>query len=223
MKVWKALSMIAIVLSWSATAVAQDPLKVSPANYKLVVENASVRILRVDVAVGAKTATHSHPDAMVIALGPSKIRFTMPDGKTQDSDMANESAIYTPAGTHTSANTGTTRADALVVEFKTPAPGKAMLPASREGMTIKSLAEGPRALAYRSTAAPTFVEAPGSKHDYDQIVIALGPAQMSLSLDGKPAKTSWVRGDVVFIGRGTPHEAKNTSGKPMDFLIVAIK
>ena len=223
MKVWKALSMIAIVLFWSATAVAQDPMKVAPANYKLVVENASVRILRVDVPVGGKTVTHSHPDAMVIALGPSKIRFTMPDGKTQDSDMANESAMYTPAGTHNGANTGTTRADALVVEFKTPAPGKATLPASREGMTIKPLAEGPRALAYRSTAAATFAEAVGTKHDYDQVVIALGPAQMSLAIDGKPAKTTWARGDVVFVPRGVGHEAKNNSGKPVDFLIVAIK
>ena len=54
-------------------------------------------------------------------------------------------------------------------------------------------------------------------------MIALGPAQMSLSLDGKPAKTSWVRGEAVFIGRGTAHEAKNNSGKPVDFLIVAIR
>jgi quercetin dioxygenase-like cupin family protein len=223
MKPWKALSMVAIVLLWSATAVAQDPLKVSPANYKLVVENASVRILRADVAVGAKTATHSHPDAMVIALGPSKVRFTMPDGKTQDSDMANESAMYTPAGTHTSANVGTTRADALVIEFKTPAPGKATLPASREGLTIKPLAEGPRAMAYRTTATPTFAEAPGTKHEFDQIVIALGAAQMSLTIDGKPTKTTWARGDVQFIGRGVPHEARNVGGKPVDFLIVAIR
>ena len=223
MKVWKALSIVAIVLAWSVTAVAQDPLKVSPANYKLVLENASVRILRVDVAPGAKGVAHSHPDAMVIALTASKVRFTLPDGKTQDSDMANESGMYTPAGVHTPANTGTTRVDALVVEFKTPAPGKATLPASREGMTIKPLAEGPRALAYRSTATPTFAEAPGTKHDYDQVVIALGPAQMSLSIDGKPAKTTWARGDVQFIGRGTPHESKNISGKPVDFLIVAIK
>ena len=46
---------------------------------------------------------------------------------------------------------------------------------------------------------------------------------MSLSIDGKPAKTTWARGDVQFIGRGTPHEAKNTSGKPVEFVIVAIK
>jgi oxalate decarboxylase/phosphoglucose isomerase-like protein (cupin superfamily) len=54
-------------------------------------------------------------------------------------------------------------------------------------------------------------------------VIALGPAQISLSINGKPAKTSWARGDVQFIGRGVPHESKNIGGKPVDFIIVAIK
>jgi hypothetical protein len=78
-------------------------------------------------------------------------------------------------------------------------------------------------MAYRTTADPTFQEPAGSKHDYDQVVIALGPGQMSLSIDGKPAKTTWARGDVQLIGRGVPHESKNMSGKPVDFIIVAVK
>ena len=58
---------------------------------------------------------------------------------------------------------------------------------------------------------------------FDQVVVALGPGASSLSIDGKPAKTSWARGDVQFIGRGVAHEAKNTGGKPVDMMIVAIK
>jgi oxalate decarboxylase/phosphoglucose isomerase-like protein (cupin superfamily) len=46
---------------------------------------------------------------------------------------------------------------------------------------------------------------------------------VSLSIDGKPAKTTWARGDVQFIGRGTAHESKNTGGKPVDFIMVAIR
>jgi hypothetical protein len=55
-------------------------------------------------------------------------------------------------------------------------------------MEMKILAEGPRGMAYRSTASATFAEAAGTKHDYDQVVIALGPAQLSLSIDGKPPR-----------------------------------
>ena len=75
----------------------------------------------------------------------------------------------------------------------------------------------------RVTASPNFQEPAGTKHDYDQVVIALAPSQMSLSINGKPAKTTWARGDAQFIGRGTPHESKNTGGKPTDFVIVAVK
>jgi quercetin dioxygenase-like cupin family protein len=223
MKVWKALSIVSLVVAWSGAAIAQDAVKVDPAHYKVVFENASVRVLRIGYAPGGKSVMHQHPDSVAIFLAASKVRFTLPDGKSEDSDVANESAQYTPAGTHNPTNVGTGPVDALLVEFKTAAPGKAALPASREGMTLKVLAEGPRATAYRSTASATFAEPAGSKHDFDQVVIALGPSPLSLSIDGKPAKTTWARGDTQFIGRGVAHEAKNTGGKPGDMVIVVIK
>ena len=223
MKARQALLVLALVFVGSGFVIAQDAVKVDPAHYKMVLENASVRVLRISYAPGAKSILHQHPDAIVVPLSASKVRFTMADGKTQDSDMASESAMYTPAGTHIPSNIGTGPVDALLIEFKTAAPGNAALPTSRPGMTLKVLAEGPRAAAYRSTASPTFAEPAGSKHDFDQVVIALGPSPLSLSIDGKPAKTTWARGDVQFIGRGVAHEAKNTGGKPGDMIIVAIK
>ena len=223
MKTRAVFSIISLALVGPATALAQDPVTVAPTHYKVVFENPSIRVLRIDYAPGTKSAMHQHPDAIVIPLAASKVRFATPDGKSTDSELASESAMYMPAGTHSPSNTGTGRVDALLVEFKSAAPGKAALPTARTGMAMKTLAEGPRAIAYRTTADPTFQEPAGSKHDYDQIVIALGSAQMSLAIDGKPAKTTWTRGDAQFIARGAPHEAKNASGKPVDFIIVAIK
>ena len=221
METLKVLCVSSLVLMWSGAAFAQDPVKVDPAHYKLVMENASVRVLRIDYPAGAKSPMHQHPDAIVVPLSASKVQFTMPDGKTQDADMANEAATYMPGGVHSGA--AQSRIEAILVEFKGAAPGKAALPASRPGMAIKSLTEGPRAAGYRATADASFNEPAGSKHDYDQVVVALGPMAVALSIDGKPTKTNWVRGDAQFIGRGVPHEAKNTSGKPMDFIFVAIK
>ena len=223
MKACQASLVLALVFVGSGFVFAQDAVKVDPAHYKMVLENASVRVLRISYAPGAKSILHQHPDAIVIPLSASKVRFTMADGKSQDSDMASESAMYTPAGTHIPSNIGTGAVDALLIEFKAAAPGKAALPTSRPGMTLKMLAEGPRAAAYRSTASPTFAEPAGSKHDFDQVVIALNAATLSLSIDGKPAKTTWARGDVEFIGRGVAHEAKNTAAKPGEMVIVAIK
>jgi len=223
MKAWTVLPVISLVVFSSAAAFAQDPVKVDPAHYKLVFENAGVRVLRIDYAVGAKSTMHQHPDAIVVPLGAAKVRFTTPDGKSEDRDMVSEVAMYTPAATHNPSNMGTGKIDGLLVEFKAAAPGTATLPDTRANLAMKMLAEGPRAIAYRTTADPTFEEPAGSKQEFDQVVIALGPSQMTLAIDGKPAKTTWKRGDVQFIGRGTAHEAKNAGGKPIDFVIIAIK
>jgi quercetin dioxygenase-like cupin family protein len=212
-----------LVLLFSTAVGAQDPVKVDSSHYKVLFENSSVRILKISYPVGGKSVMHQHPDAMVVPLGASSVRFQTPDGKSTDENLPPESAMYSPAGTHLPMNTGKTPVDAILVEFKTPAAGTAAIPTSRESMTLKVLAEGPRAVAYRTTAAPAFQEPAGTKHEYDQVVIALSTAKMSLALDGKPARTDWKRGDVQFIGRGTPHESKNTTGKPIDFIIVAIK
>jgi quercetin dioxygenase-like cupin family protein len=222
MKMFRTLLAAVLALLWSGAVFAQDAVKADPKHYTVVLENASVRVLRISYAPGEKSVMHQHPDAIVIPLVSSKVRFTTPDGKSEDNDLSAELAMYTPAGTHNPANIGTSKVDAILVELKGTG-GRATLPASRPGMTLKVLAEGPRATAYRSTAAPTFAEPAGSKHEFDQVVVALAPTQMSLSIDGKPAKTTWARGDVQFIGRGTAHEAKNTAGKPIDMVIVAIK
>ena len=223
MKALKALSVFPLVLLWSSAALAQDPVKVDPTHYKVLLDNPSVRVLKVDYAPGATSSMHQHPDSIVVPLTDAKVRFNLADGKSEDSDLANEAAMYTPAGTHSPTNLGKVRIDAVLVEFKAPKPGTAVIPTSRPGMTVKQLAEGPRAVALRSTADASFSEPAGSKHDYDQVVIALGPTQMSLSIDGQPAKSSWARGDVQFIGRGVAHESKNTGGKPVEYVIILIK
>jgi len=220
----RSAAVAAFVVAASTLTLAQDAVKVAPNNYKVVLENAAVRILRVSYGPGGKSAMHQHPDSIAVSLGPSKVRFTLADGKTVDQDMAAESALYIPAGVHSPANIGSGNVDVVLVEMKTAAPGTAALPSARPGMDLKVLAEGPRAMAQRVTAAPTFTEPAGTTHEYDQVVIALGSTdQMSLSIAGKPARTKWARGDAEFIGRGVAHESKNLGAKPFEFVIIAIK
>jgi quercetin dioxygenase-like cupin family protein len=223
MKMSKVVSMVWLVLAWCAAALAQDPVKVDSAHYKVILENATVRVLKIDYAAGSKSSMHQHPDAIVVPLGPSKVRFTMPDGKSEERDLASEAAMYMPAGTHSPENIGSGPINAILVEFKAASPGKAVVPTSRDGMGIKALAEGPYGVAHRITADASFEEPAGSKHDYDQLVITLGPSQITLSIDGKVVKTTWQRGEVQFIGRGVPHQGKNVGDKPVDYVIVAVK
>ena len=119
MKSWKASSIVLLVLVWSGAALAQDAVKVDPAHYKVVFENESVRVLKIGYAPGGKSTMHQHPDSIVVPLSASKVRFGLPDGKTQDSDLANEAPQDMPAGTHNPTNVGTGPVDALLIEFKT--------------------------------------------------------------------------------------------------------
>ena len=65
LKVWSVASLVALC---SAVVLAQDPLKVDPAHYKLMFENAGVRVLHINYAVGAKSIMHQHPDAIVTPI-----------------------------------------------------------------------------------------------------------------------------------------------------------
>ena len=218
----KTLILALVLAALPLAAAAQDPVAVDPGHYKVLIDNASVRVLKVSYAAGGKSPMHSHPDAMLVAFGDAKATFTFPDGKTQVVELKKDTALYTPAFTHAVAITGTTPVDALLVEFKAKEPGTATLPTQRAGMQITPLAESPRAVAYKTTAAPDFHEDAGTTHDFDQVVIALGGADLSLTVETKHV-TKWRRGDVNFVGRGVKHAAKNTGGKPVEFVIVAIK
>ena len=219
----KTLKLALVLSAVPLAAAAQDAAKVDPGHYKVLIDNPSVRVLKVAVSPGAKSPMHSHPDAMLISLQDAKARFTLPDGKTQDMDIGKETASYTPATTHSPTNVGTTPVDAILVEFKAKEPGTASVPTSRPGMEVNVLAESPRAVAFKTMPAADFHEDPGTTHDYDQVVISLGANDLSLAIDGKPAVTKWQRGTVQFVGRGVKHESKNLSSRPTAFVIVAIK
>jgi quercetin dioxygenase-like cupin family protein len=203
-----------------STGFAQDPVKVSPKIYHVVADNAQVRVLHVTAGAGEKTAMHEHPDNITVLLTEGKITFTGADGKSETVDTKAGQAMWSGPQKHMGAAASPT--EAIVVELKGSAPPKATLPASRPNIQITRLVENPRAEASRITADATFKEAPATTHDYDQVVIALAPTTFSIEVGGK-TKTTWKRGDALFIGRGQPHQAQNTSGKPEEFVVVAIK
>ena len=207
----------------ATTAFAQDPVKVNPKNYHVVVDNPQVRVLHVIAGPGEKTVMHEHPDNVTVLLTDGKIVFTGADGKSETVETKAGQAMWSKGPQkHMGVNAGTTALEAIVVELKGAAAPKATLPASRPNLTRTMLVENPRADTVRITADAAFKEEPGTTHDYDQVLIALAPTTMSVEIDGK-TKTTWQRGDVAFIGRGQKHQAQNTSGKPQEMVVVAIK
>ena len=201
----------ALVLATASVARAQDPAKVDAGHYKVLIDTARTRVFRVTVGAGEKVPMHEHPDAIMVPL-------TVPP--TRDGSPA-PTAIFMSAQKHGGDNPGTAPVDFIYVELKGDAAPTAVVPSNRPGITSTRLVEHAKAEAIRATADTGFSEPAGTTHDYDQVIIALSDADLSLSVDGKTTKT-WKRGDVAFIGRNVRHESKN-AGKPANFVIVAIK
>jgi beta-alanine degradation protein BauB len=213
---------LALGLVTASSVAAQDPIKSNPKVYHLVFENATVRVLHVAVAPGQKTVMHEHPDNAVIVLAASKMKFTGDDGKSQEVEMKAGDSMWSPAGKHMGENTGKEPIEAIIVELKGNKAPTATLPTSRADATLAQAFDNPRAEGIKVTLQPAFHEPADTTHDFDQVVIALAPADISLNVEGK-TKTQWKTGDAMFIGRGQKHESKNTAGKPVDVFIVAIK
>lgn len=113
-----ALYCAALCFAVATVAFAQDAVKVDPAHYKVEYENAKVRVLRFHYAPGEKSVMHSHPDAVAVFLTDGKVRFTLPDGKTQDQVLKIDTATFTPAQVHLPENTGSAAMEGIVIELK---------------------------------------------------------------------------------------------------------
>ena len=101
-------------------ALAQDPVKVDSQHYKVEFENANVRVLRVKVGVGEKSVMHRHPNAVAIFQTSGRVKFTFPNGKTEERDIVAGTTLWTPAITHQPENIGSDGFEVILVELKTP-------------------------------------------------------------------------------------------------------
>ncbi len=97
---------------------AQDATKVDPSHYKLMSENAQVRVLKVHYGPHEKSKMHSHPDGVVVFLTAGKTKFTYPDGKTEIREMKAGDSMYTPHTVHLPENVSDRPMDAVLVELK---------------------------------------------------------------------------------------------------------
>ena len=100
------------------SALAQDPVKVDSKHYSVEFENAQVRVLRVKYGPHEKSVMHRHPNLVAIFQTDAQIKFTFPNGKTQDASGKAGQVTWNPASTHLPENTGEQTFEAILVELK---------------------------------------------------------------------------------------------------------
>jgi len=206
-----------------ALCLAQDPVKVAPNQYKLIAENDDVRVIEVNLAAGAKTATHSHPAVMSVLLNPGVVKWTQPSGKSEQSppDLKRGSVVNLPAETHVSENMGKTTLRAIVVEFKKPAPPAGKARKASVVATCKPLSESPHATAQLCTGAAGSLVA---KHTHAASVIYVPLTDVTAELtgaDGKP-RLMEMKSGVPIIAPPETHSGVN-KGKAFELVVVDLK
>lgn len=97
----------------------RDPVDSNPDHYRVVLENAHVRVLRYDDRPGDRTTDHEHPDSVMITLSAFRRRLRSSAGD-RDVELPAGAALWLPAQTHRGENIGSTPTEVLFVEVKTP-------------------------------------------------------------------------------------------------------
>ncbi|HET8891557.1 MAG TPA: cupin domain-containing protein [Candidatus Angelobacter sp.] len=119
-----ALYMVVVCLCSATILSAQDPTKVDSKHYTTVSDNAYSRIVKAHYEPHDKSVMHSHPDLVAVFLTDGKVKFSYPDGKTEEREVKAGDAMFTPATVHLPENVGDKAFDVILVEFKGKAPAK---------------------------------------------------------------------------------------------------
>jgi oxalate decarboxylase/phosphoglucose isomerase-like protein (cupin superfamily) len=118
----KAMIIRELVLLFSlaaGVAGAQDAVKVAPGHYKVLVENAQVRVIENTLKPGEKDVMHTHPSGWYYVTKPGTMKVVHDDGKSENWEAkAGEQGWMNAEGAHTSENVGTTTMGFVLVEVK---------------------------------------------------------------------------------------------------------
>jgi quercetin dioxygenase-like cupin family protein len=113
-------SSLALVLLFAAgTVQAQDPVKVAPDHFTVLLENERIRVLDFHSNAGVKIPLHSHPAYISYSIaGAGKTKFTSADGKVTEPTAKTGQATWHEPETHASEYLGTGSAHVLLIELK---------------------------------------------------------------------------------------------------------
>ena len=67
----------------AATQQTRDATEVLPNTYRVILDNADVRVVEFRARPGQHMPMHSHPAHVIVNLSPAQVKVTYPDGKTE--------------------------------------------------------------------------------------------------------------------------------------------
>jgi quercetin dioxygenase-like cupin family protein len=97
---------------------APDPIAAAPESYKVTFENDLIRVLDINLKKGKRSAMHSHPNYLAYAVTSCKVRFTSPDGESEEVAIKAGDTVWRGAESHQVDNVGDTDCHVLNIELK---------------------------------------------------------------------------------------------------------
>ena len=95
-----------------------DPITVDPKHYKIERENEKVRVLRIKYGPHEKSHMHAHPALVTVMLTDCHVRFTYPDGKTEEITAKAGEVMDMTACEHLPENLSDRPFEAIAVDLK---------------------------------------------------------------------------------------------------------
>jgi len=220
----KVLFLTCIVLA-VPIAYAQDPVKVDPNHYKVIVENDQVRVLRIHYNPKEKSVMHEHPASVVVFLNDSKAKFTLPDGSsTTDGGGKAGKVRFSEAGKHLPEDIGTTPVEAVLVELKGKSgtgPAVTMDPVKIDPARHKVELENDKVRVLRIK----FKVGDTTKlHEHpNAVAVFLTDVKTKFtSGDGTTREGANKRGEAIWAP-GEKHTVHNLAGRPAEIILVELK
>jgi len=186
----------------AATAGAQDPVAVSPKNFKLELENQWVRTLRLKEGAHEKMPMHEWADSVTVYLTDAHEKFKSADSRTQETNHKAGEVSYTEAVRHTQENLSDAPLEMVVVELKPGAARNGVVPAALDPMNVDPqhhsvLFENDRVRALRTVLEP-HLRGPMHAHPH-YVVVYLTVLHTTMTLpDGRKVDNPRQPGDVAW-------------------------
>lgn len=221
------LLVLVVLLCLTATmALAQDPVKADPKHYRVEVENAQVRILRITIGPHEKTPMHEHPASVAVWLTDASGTITSSDGKAQDFQVKAGQTEWSGPEKHWGVNTSDKGFELIQVEMKGPG-GKAVAakgwtdPVALEPQHYKVEHENDQVRVVRFKAGP---HAKSAMHDHPAyVVVALTGGKTRFTLpDGKTREGALKARQTAWNGP-EKHSSENLSDTPVEAILIELK
>jgi len=214
---------IALVAGFFAAAFAQEPgdaVSVDPDVHNVILDNEHIRVFDARASKGAKSPMHSHPPTVLISVGKTRLRATLPDGKATLIDL-NPGQVFWMEGARHSWELLAGELHAIGVEIKSaqkesapPAPtaeqrkGDAV---SVDPDTHHVILENPHVRVFEGRASHGNTS-PMHSHP-PTLLVSLDWMRLRLTLpDGKSIIHDFSPGQVLWFADGATHSWQALAG-----------